>query len=377
MIPLADAQLILDLLRLRGGPDAAAVAEAWKRASADPMLATLLRLEGAELWLYRRLRTLGLTSDPALAEALRTAAHRDALIGLRVDEETEAVAGILTGAGIPFSLIKGPARRAAASLYPFADARSTSDVDLLVPEARGDEAWQALAAAGYVAVDPEGTPDEHFHLPPLWSARRVAVELHTSTSAHVTPADAWRRATDGADTVTWAGRTLSVGSATELLWHGLSHAFMHGGDGVRLRTFLDGAAILASGRAIDWAVIESRIASGEVRNPESDALVQPRELRRWIATSALLAGVEVPAAITSDGRCPLAQLLRWRTLALGAPIGRAGRGRLLEEAARCEFGMSLTPTLAHQSRLRWARRFVASAAARAVYIGWRALTPAA
>ena len=375
MITAGDALLLLDLLRLRGGPGGASVAEAWRRASANPRLPELLRLEGAELWLYRRLRALNLVTDPALAEVLRAAAHRDALIGLRVDEETEAVIDVLSAAGVPFSLIKGPARRAAAALYPFADARSTSDVDVLVPAARGDEAWAALTTAGYEPVDAAGTPDEHFHLPPLWTARRVAVELHTSTSAHVEPAEAWRRVTDGADAIRWAGRMLSVGSATELLWHGLSHAFMHGGEGVRLRTFLDGAAILASGRTIEWAVVEARIGAREVRNPESDAVVRPRELRRWIATAAMLGGVEVPAEIAADGCYPLAQLLRWRALALGAPVGRAGRGRLLEEAARCEFGLSLTPTLAHQSRLRWARRFVASAAARAVYVGWRAVTP--
>ena len=376
MMPAADAALVLDLLRLRGGPDAGSVAEAWLRASGNPILPALLRLEGAELWLYRRLRELKLSSEPALAEALRAAAHGDALLGLRVDEETEAVAGILTGAGIPFSLIKGPARRAAAARYPFADARSTCDVDLLVPEAVAEPAWAALTAAGYEPVDPSGTPDEHFHLPPLWTARRVAVELHTSTSAWVAPAEAWRRVTDGADVVQWAGRGVPVGSATELLWHGLSHAFMHGGDGVRLRTFLDGASILASGHAIDWSVVESRIDGGEVRNPESGAAFRPRELRRWIATAGMLAGVDVPPAMSRDGRCPLTQLLRWRSMALGAPVGRAGRGRLLEEAARSEFGMPLTPTLPHQSRYRWVRRFVASAAARAAYVGWRAITPA-
>ena len=370
-----EATLILQLLQLRNGPDGGSVAEAARGLGAGPELVPLLALEGAELWLYRRLRTLGVAVHPALGDALRVAAHRDALIGLRVDEETEAVVGVLDGAGIPFALIKGPARRAAASLYPFADARSTSDVDLLVPEARGGEAWAALTAAGYEPVDPGTTPEDHFHLLPIWSARRVAVELHTSTSGWVTPAEAWRRATEGADTVEWAGHTLRIGSATELLWHGLTHAFMHGGDGMRLRTFLDGAAILASGRAIDWNVVEERIVSGEARDPETGRIVRPRQLRRWLSTAAILAGAEVPPGIAAAGRYPLARLLRWRALALGAPVGRSARGLLLDEAARHEFGFSFAPILATQSRLNLARRTVASAAARAAYVSWRAVTP--
>lgn len=312
--------------------------------------------------------------NPPLGGVLRQAAHEQLLRGLRVDEEIRAVAEMLRDGGIRFAVIKGPARRIAAELYPYADARSTSDVDLLVPEAQGREAWQILVDRGYErATEPEPWQADHFHLPPLWNQRRVAVELHTSTAPWLTPSESWERESTDCDTARQDGIEFEIASATELLWHGMAHAFIDGAEGFRLRTFLDGAVVIGSQRPIDWSRIEHRITGGEIRDGERGGAVSPRLQRRWIATAGVLAGIAVPEEFAVDGCYPLSRILRWKALALQAAIGRAARERLLEEGIRSETGMALTPSPADASRWAGRRRRIASAAARAGYIGWRTL----
>src|SRR5207248_1651188 len=83
---------------------------------------------------------------------------------------------------------------------------------------RAREAWDLLSRAGYERTPPNGRGEGHFHLPPLWDAQRVAVELHTSTSEAVAPAEAWRRATTGGRAVERAGVQVALPAPTELLW---------------------------------------------------------------------------------------------------------------------------------------------------------------
>lgn len=369
----AVAQL-LALLRLRGGPSASDASTMWQALSPCSELGTLLQREGATLWLYRRLHDCGVSLDSAAGAALRRSAHEQLMFGLRVDGETLAVTLILRGATIPSSPIKGPARRIAAALYPYADARSTSDVDLLVPEAKANDAYDVLVKHGYQPVrDPRLSRPEHFHLPALIGPRGVAVELHTSTAPWLSPIEAWRRQANAPDTIRWEGHDFEISGATELLWHGMAHAFIDGAEGFRIRTFLDGAVVIASGRSIDWTCISQRIAAGEILDAESGAAVSPRLLRRWIATAGTLAGVAVPADFAVNGEYPIARMLQWKSLVLGARVGRASRERLIEECIRSEAGMSLTPAHRGTSAWRRGRRRAATALARAGYVGWRAV----
>ncbi|MBA2293104.1 MAG: nucleotidyltransferase family protein [Gemmatimonadales bacterium] len=364
---------LLELLRIRGAPSTTDASAMWHAVSACPEYDTLLQREGATLWLYRRLHDCGVTLDSAAGATLRQSAHQQLMFGLRVDDETLAVTRILRGATIPFSPIKGPARRIAAGLYPYADARSTSDVDLLVPEARAIDAYDALVQHGYQPVgNPRQSRPEHFHLPALMGQRGVAVELHTSTAPWLSPTEAWRRQSNAPDTIRWEGQDFEISNATELLWHGMAHAFIDGADGFRTRTFLDGAVVMASGRSIDWTCITQRITAGEIRGAESGAAVPPRLLRRWIATAGMLAGVAAPAEFALDGEYPIARLFHWKSLVLRANVGRAARERLIEEAVRSEVGMLLTPS--HPGDPAWVRlrRRVATASARGLYVGWRA-----
>jgi len=375
--------LLLEILRLGRGPPPSRTeetADRWSAMSASPGLACLIRYEGAELWLYRRLRELGIPSAPRFEEELRQAAYRDTIRGLRIDDETVAVLTLFGNAGIPCVLIKGQARRAATSLYPWANARSSSDVDLLLPADRAQQGWDLLQATGYVpAVDPLAFGTTH-HLMPVWSSRRVAVELHLSTSSRVTPEEAWRRATDRADQLTWSGLPVTVPSATELLWHGLAHAFhaYHFPAATRLRSLLDGAAILAPGGVIDWEGIRSRIHTTEVRGKgggtDGDFVVPPELQLGWLGAAATLAGVTLPPALEVTRSLPMGTLLHWRHTVHQLPVGRAARGRLLEEAARCELHLPVTPSPPAVARWKRARRAVGSAAARACYRTWRTLS---
>ena len=96
-----------------------------------------------------------------------------------VDAEAEGLLRYLSARGVPYVLIKGTARRAAAGRYPFADARATRDVDVLLPAACVPEVWSALRRDGWpFATDPAATPPDHYHPPPLLGPHRVGVELH-------------------------------------------------------------------------------------------------------------------------------------------------------------------------------------------------------
>ena len=325
-------ELLVETLALsraeRTGGDPTQLAANW--ATIAPRgLERLVTFEGCALWLWRRLRELGAAAAPpaAFRDWLAREARGRAARNLLVDAQTDAVVGRLGAAGLPHVLLKGAARRFSSDLFPYAGARATHDVDVLVPAARAREAWELLRRAGYEPTARDGdTHREHFHLPPLWDAQRVAVELHTSTSRAVPPDEAWRRATTGARTVERSGVRADVPAPTELLWHGLTHALRHRADAFRLRFLLDGAAILATPVPFDWGDIESRLGSGEVARPRT-ALV-------WLAAAAALAGRRQPSPLAAPGgeSTPLADLaaaLERRRAVLRVVALRAWLGTLL------------------------------------------------
>ena len=374
----ADASLLLRTLELRGG--GAIDPLEWTPAVLASIL-PVVRSEGAELWLYRRLEELGILSDEAVAHLIRPTARELAIRWMRVDEQTEAVIREFTALGIPFALIKGPARRAAAgTLYRYADAKSSSDVDVMVPEDRAEAAWHALIEREYeVAADahrPRIHP-HHFHLPPIWDDRRVAVEIHFSTDRWVPPREAWRRATVGADPVTWSGHDLRIPNATELVWHGLAHAFKQGPPlAYRLRSLLDAVAIMASGAVIRWDVIRERIDAGEVREQhwsDQSPVVPAAAVFAWLGAAAGLAGARIPEDMSAHGVVSLERLVRWRALLDGVRSARLSY-RLLEEGIRCEAGLVPTPSAPGAPSLVRAQYFANTGTARLSYLIWRGLT---
>jgi hypothetical protein len=364
------ARLLLDTLRLGGGergtPERAAARHAWSRVDARAM-AALAVWEGGAQWLLRRLRELGLedAAPSPLRAALRRVAMDEQARGMLVDAETQELERYLIARGVPSVLIKGPARRAASGRYPYAEARVTLDVDVLLPAQHVQEVWNDLRERGWpLATDPAATPEGHYHPPPLRGPNGVPVELHSSTGYAVTPGEAWRRANDGGAELEWNQVRVRVPSATELLWHGLTRALVAGPDGFRLRHFLDAAAILASGAAVDWNRIVTRLAAGE----EAD----PPVARAWLRSAAELAAYDLPAsALGACAPFDLVRALSWRlaVLARGRDAGFAAR--LLEEGTRTELGMGVAPVVEGTGPFLKTRRWVAGRAARIAYGAWR------
>jgi len=282
-----------------------------------------------------------------------------------VDEQTEETVRALSAQGIPHVLIKGSARRAAAGRYPYADARATRDVDLLLPKQCVQEVWDDMRRMGWqYGTDPAVTPSDHYHPPPLVGPHRVAVELHWSTGYAITPEEAWRRANDGAVELDWHQVRVRVPSATELLWHGITHALHAGPLGFRLCYFLDGAAILASGAPIDWDRMAARLAAGE----DVDAWVA----RAWLRAAAEFSACELPASVRGAAApFDIARALAWR-LAVVARGGAEGLGaRLVEEGTRTELGLPVASVVEGTGSLTQSRRWVAGRVARLTYRAWR------
>jgi len=362
--------LLLDTLQLRDGPSTESLRARWTGADAQRLMA-LVRHEGAEIWLYKRLRQLQIEPPATLQTELRHTVNNSSIANMRIDAQTFAVVGQLNAAGIPWSLIKGQARRAAESLYPFASARAVSDVDLLVPEPQADHAWQHLCDGGFRRLinEPVLWKADH-HRPALIDDRNVCVELHTTTCLAVAPAEAWRRATANADVVKWEGTSTTVPNATELVWQALSHGVADGVRSFTLRSFLSVAAILAQRPTIDWALLSSRIAADEVVDNERQTPVSHERIRQWLEVSASLAGYELPDELRPHRRVGLSRLLRWRAQILDARLGRAVRERLLEEAERSEASLPITPVDQTTDVLRQFRRKGSSVIARGLYRAW-------
>ena len=368
----ATVELLLATLRLRDGLTAEEAQDAWRTINTQG-LGGLVVLEGAEIWLYRRLQQLQAAPPGEFSTTLRAAVHRSTYNNMRIDAQAVAVTALLNGMSIPWALVKGQARRAAESLYPFAGSRPVADVDLLVPAQDADRAWHLLRERGFRRVLEDAAEGiAPHHRPSLIDASNVSVELHTTTGKSVPPAEAWRRATECADTVTWNDVRTNVPNATELVWQALAHGVADGVLGLNLRTFLSVSAVLAERPHIDWMIIHERLTSGEVQDNATGKVVSHERACRFLGAAAWLAGTEVPAPLAPRIPFDLTPLLKWRGMVLESSLSDAVKERLLEEATRVEAMLPLTPAVADRGSLRGIRRRVSSAVARLCYAAWRA-----
>jgi putative nucleotidyltransferase-like protein len=361
------ADVLYETVRMRGEWDAARLKDAWLRI--DPSgLRELVGYEQVTIWLYRRLRELGVGDElpPAFWTWLIRRARVETANWLLVEAEAIRLAELLTAGGIPAVFLKGIARRLLADRYPYIDARFTIDVDVLLPAEQATSVWEDLKKSGYKFVaDPNPTPVDLWHLIPLAGANRVAVEIHTSTSREIKPPDAWRRQMFESQVITRDKLSLRVPSMTELFWHTLTHAASDHTNAYRLHFLLDATVLMASGAALDWDVIGERINSREIRN--RDALL------RWLQAAAELAGVPLPFRLGTMPRpFPIRRALNWRL----AAFRRAGDRprlleKLLEEGTRIEAGMPMQELVKGKELTLHARRRTASTVARGAYYTWR------
>jgi hypothetical protein len=332
-VTVRTAALLLETLRLDEHAEPEQLRAAWMNADTR-RLGLLVQFEGCALWLRRRLGEINAlqSGDRRFRVWLEHRSREIAARNLLVDAQTDRVARALSDGGVPFVLIGGAARHALADTMPYADARATSDVDVLIPAERARHAWNQLRHAGYEPTvlptkGPSAPPSGIFHLQTMLDRGRVAVELHTSTSPAVPAAEAWRRASSGARRVERAGVLVPVLSdPTELVWQALAEGFNHDWEAFRLRFLLDATVIWAA-MPVNWAEIARRLDSPEVRNRYYAV--------QWLGAAAALAGVSLPEELADrvspfDLQLVLTSrlaLLRWMTL-----HGRLG-ARLLDTLA--------------------------------------------
>jgi hypothetical protein len=368
-------ELLVETLRLRGRVAPETLQQRWATAELSGLMA-LLKHEGADIWFSRRVQQLSVSMPEPFRSALRASVRGTAQRNLRIDAQTLTVTAMLTDAQIPCVLIKGQARRAAEARYPMANARPISDVDLLVSNAQIDVAWQMLCDRGFKRIYEAGEVDwvVHHHLPTVIDDSKVSVELHRTLNDSIAPEEAWRRATESADTVSWMGAEVRVPNATELVWQAMSHGAADGPRGYYLRTFLSVAAVLAEVPSIDWSVIEARIQANEIVDHGTGHVVERERVYRWLTIAAAFAGVDVPPRLRPKRPATLANLLTWRSRVLASSFSVRVQERLLAEAVRLELGMRVTPSSRHATPWRRMRSAGTSALWRTCYVTSRLVT---
>ena len=297
--------------------------------------------------------------------------------GLRVEEEALATLGLLEAAGVPVVLIKGMARRALAAEVPYVDARITNDVDLLLPADRIHEGYDLLVAQGYQPTDPsDADRRDHHHLPGLWNARRIAVELHVTTSTRIAPDLAWARATEGSRELEWGNLRVRVPAPTEIAWAATTHAINDMiVQGHRLQHFLEVTALAALSPGLDWNLLLQRTDASETFDDASGNGYPPVVARQWLQGSLQLVAAPLRPAPLPLPALDLEALLAWRLTILGArkTLGRAMSERLLEEGVRRLIGVEPQPAPTGTRPLFRLRRRAAGRMSRLAFGAWRML----
>lgn len=307
---MTTGRLLFDTLRFHGAAPER-LAAAWAVADVRG-LQRLVAFEGCATWAYRRLRQVGALErlDRTLADWLTSRATDETARNLLIDAEADAVAEVLMRLEVPAVFMKGVARRLVADRYPLADARSTHDVDVIVPAERAWEVWHELRRLGYDRTRLTRPPrPEHHHLPALWCERRVGVEIHTTHAQSMPAAESWRRLYAESTAVVRGGKHFRVPPATELFWNGTAHALRIPDVAFLLVRLLDAAVIWASGAPLDWREIVRRLDAKEIVDGAAAA--------SWLRAAANLAGVNPPPELNGRlGACDLPLMLELRLAVL-------------------------------------------------------------
>src|SRR5436309_12240895 len=135
---------------------------------------------------------------------------RAAAATLAVDGVTAEAVGALDEAGIPSLLLKGPA--VAAWLYPPAEVRRYTDVDLLVPAGCLAAAEEVLAGRGFRYVfEGDDAVEAPAHARTWLRGDDPAVDLHTGLRRlPAAPDDVWEVLSEGAGTLAVASASVRV-----------------------------------------------------------------------------------------------------------------------------------------------------------------------
>jgi hypothetical protein len=190
---------------------------------------------------------------------------------------------------------------------------------------------------------------------------------------HVPPEVAWARANANSEELEWAGRFVRVPSVTELAWSAITHGLEDQIGGLRLKRFLEVAALASEGAPVDWNTLLERIRTHDGFGP----IILPSHgvalTRGWLdAAMALTAPARRPAGLERP-RFDLAQLLHWRLTVLASRphLGLQLTGRLLEEGARAPIGWPVAPSPPTASSLGRVRRWTAARVSRLAFTMWQ------
>ncbi|MEA2641256.1 MAG: hypothetical protein QOF51_2650 [Chloroflexota bacterium] len=186
------------------------------------------------------------------ARAIRDTVHHAALF----EPALRSTLGVLGEAGLHPIALKGSALAYLA--YPKPTYRTLSDIDLLVPFDRLDQAADCLIRNGYQRYE-QSLPDGHQHLPPFITPDgRFVIELHHHVLAEANPyvldmRGFWARSQQRE----LAGVQATVLAPTDILLHVCIHlAFGHRYAFFPLRTFVDILAMTDCAREpLDWDLL--------------------------------------------------------------------------------------------------------------------------
>ncbi len=195
------SDLLLETLHLRGNCVPDKLRDGWGKVDTAGMR-PLITFEGAALWLYRRLRQLEIGGEKTIDQGFFTwlgrMARRSIAQNEMVYQHAEEVVSLLNSADVPNVLLKGNALHHATDGFPFATARATNDIDVLVREPDARRMERHFLEIGYeYHAPPELTPVDHYHVRPLANEAGVPVELHFSTNDALPYEAAWDRLTNG------------------------------------------------------------------------------------------------------------------------------------------------------------------------------------
>lgn len=370
------AGLLLDTLALTG--DAAEpdneIARRWHGAPHHDLVALAVS-EGVALWLARRLQLFSVRLESGAQKTLAAAATTVRASTMRVDAALERTVALLQDDSIEVVLLKSVALRRCTSRLPMADARASSDVDVLVREQDADRAVDVLGRNGFAFLTPDAAHamlDRH-HRAPMVDRWGVGIELHVTTDPRLARSEAWARANDAATDLPFSARMVRVPNDFELLSNAVAHAHKHAyvveEPDLRLKYWLDGAVLMRGG-TIDSARVLSRLRTDDLA-PHGFAV-------SWLRWALRLAGL--PSSIPHDdgrgGHFDLQRLLGWRLLIRGiAERSPRWHARLTQEAKRHELDLPRLASPPDASAIGRVRRGAATLAARARYASWYALLP--
>jgi hypothetical protein len=301
--------------------------------------------ERGEAIVSARLGRVGVDMPATVRDMLRALAIRSDLRMAVLSQRLDQTIAALTNTGIPVLLLKGAAL--GRTLYRSLPRRPMLDLDLLVPEDKGQAARQVALATDWVPGELElkvAFYEGHYHLAPLHDGRGLDfnLEIHTALFPVGHPFN-WPAEELWARSRPLAENAARIPSIEDLLLHVALHFFWsHAAHFGPWRTFRD-VRVIAEDRQLDWDAFVRRARASR----GGTAAFWTLRLARLLAGAAIPPGVEqalrpsLPALVlpmldrhfaglwlSAETACPSQRLDRWLWRVAVQP-GRSGHGKVL------------------------------------------------